>query len=71
MDGRINHNPELKAFFQDIQKQIDELKNLRFTAPQVATDPAHPRKGDMWVNTTTHLFKIVDDAGTIRVISWT
>ena len=71
MTGRINREPELKLLFDGLQKQITDLQNQRMTVPVVATDPTNPRKGDIWINSTTHLLKIKDDAGATRVITWT
>ena len=70
--GIILSNPELFSYFKSITDRIDRLeRSARFTVPQVATDPANPRNGDAWINTTSNLFKVVDKNGALRVITWT
>jgi hypothetical protein len=70
--GYINIPPNLKDIFDSITTRVTKLEtSQRFTAPNVATDPTNPRKGDIWLNTTTNLLKVVDSAGTVRVITWT
>lgn len=71
MAGRINREVGLKDFYDAIRRRLDLLENKPFVVPQVAVDPTILVKGQMWVNTTTNLLKIVDKNGTIRVISWT
>ena len=68
----VNLPPNLYAIFQDITNRLGKLETAqRFTFPNVATDPTNPRKGDAWLNTTTNQAKIVDNTGTVRVITWT
>ena len=68
----INQPPNLKDIFATLDDRLKKLEtSVRFTLPNVATDPASPRTGDAWLNTTTNLAKIVDKNGTVRVISWT
>lgn len=71
MAGRINRAPDIKDLYDALALRITQLENKRFQIPQVATDPTYIQNGDIWVNTTTNLLKIVDKNGTIRVISWT
>ena len=68
----INTPPDLRVFFEDIKNRLRLLEtSARFTAPVVATDPTNPRKGDIWINSTSNLMKVVDANGSIRIISWT
>jgi hypothetical protein len=68
----LNFPPNLKDIFDDIYARIRKLETAqRFTVPVVTTDPTNRRNGDCWINSTTHLLKVVDDVGTIRVITWT
>lgn len=70
--GYINLPDTLKAIFDKINYRLDKLENsMRFTAPVVTTDPTNPRKGDIWINSTTNVMKAVDSAGTVRIITWT
>jgi hypothetical protein len=68
----INYPPSLKDIFDDIINRLRKLETAqRFTAPNVTSDPTNPRKGDIWLNTTTNLLKVVDANDNIRVITWT
>jgi hypothetical protein len=68
----INQPPDLRAIFDDLNDRLRKLETaVRFTFPNVTTDPTNPRKGDAWLNTTTNQAKIVDSSGTVRVITWT
>jgi hypothetical protein len=70
--GYINLPPNLYSIFQGLADRVLKLEMAnRFTAPNVATDPANPRKGDIWLNTTSNQLKVVDNNGTVRVITWT
>jgi len=70
--GFINLPPNLFAIFSDITQRLNKLETAtRFTLPNVTTDPTNPRKGDMWLNTTSNLAKVVDANGTTRVLTWT
>ncbi len=69
--GYINQNPDLFAMFKELKERLDRLENgARFTLPNVTSDPAHPRIGDAWLNTTTNLAKIVDKNGVVKTITW-
>jgi hypothetical protein len=69
--GYINQTPNLRDMFQDIEARLRKLETAqRFTAPVVTTDPTNPRKGDIWINSTTNVMKVVDSAGTVRTITW-
>jgi hypothetical protein len=70
--GYINLPVTLKDMFDGLNNRLNKLEmSQRFTFPSVATDPANPRKGDAWLNTTTNQAKIVDKNGTVRVLTWT
>jgi len=70
--GYINYTPNLKDIFADLDNRLKKLETAtRFTAPNVTTDPTNPRKGDIWLNTTTNLLKVVDANDNVRVITWT
>jgi hypothetical protein len=69
--GYINQTPNLKDIFTDLDTRLRKLETaVRFTAPIVTTDPTNPRKGDIWINSTTNVMKVVDSIGTVRVITW-
>jgi hypothetical protein len=68
----INQPPELRIIVEDLKNRLRLLETgNRFTFPNVTSDPANPRKGDAWLNTTTNQAKIVDKNGTVRIITWT
>jgi hypothetical protein len=68
----INQPPDLHAIQADIDSRLRKLETAqRFTAPVVTTDPTNPRKGDIWINSTSNVMKVVDSAGTIRIVTWT
>lgn len=68
----INQPPDLRAIQSDVESRLRKLETAqRFTAPIVTVDPTYPRKGDIWINSTSNLMKVVDSTGTIRVITWT
>lgn len=68
----VNLPPSLFQMFDELRTRVLRLETAqRFTFPNVATDPANPRKGDAWLNTTTNQAKIVDANGTVRIITWT
>lgn len=70
--GYLNLPPSLKDLFDGLTNRITKLEmSQRFTAPVVTTDPANPRKGDIWINSTSNVMKTVDSNGTIRTINWT
>lgn len=66
----VNFPPALRDLFTRLDDRINKLETAgRFTVPVVATDPAYPRNGDMWINSTTNTLKVVDSVGTIRTIT--
>jgi hypothetical protein len=68
----INQPADLRSIFADINTRIQKLETAtRFTFPAVTSDPTNYRIGDAWLNTTTNQAKIVDSAGTIRILNWT
>ena len=69
--GYINQSPDIFELFKELTDRLDRLETTqRFTLPNVTTDPAHPRIGDAWLNTTTNLAKIVDKNGVVKTITW-
>lgn len=70
MTGRINQENDLRSLFMGLVRRIGLLENKRWQAPTVTSDPTNFQVGDMWINTTTNLLKVVDKNGTIRVITW-
>ena len=68
----LNQPQDLNRIFTDIYNRLNKLETAtRFTFPNVTVDPTYPRIGDAWLNITTNQAKIVDNAGTVRVITWT
>jgi hypothetical protein len=68
----INQPLDLHRMFNDLHLRLNKLETaVRFTFPNVTSDPTYPRIGDAWLNITTNQAKIVDSAGTVRVINWT
>jgi hypothetical protein len=68
----INQPLDLHRMFNDLNLRLNKLETaVRFTFPNVTSDPTYPRIGDAWLNTTTNQAKIVDSAGTVRIINWT
>ena len=68
----INQPPELRVLFADLDRRLRLLElATRFTFPAVTSDPSNPRIGDAWLNTTTNQAKIVDSAGSVRILTWT
>jgi len=67
----INLPPALSMMFDEIDKRLRRLETaVRFTAPNVATDPTNPKKGDIWLNTTSNTLKAVDKNGIVKTITW-
>ena len=67
----INLPENLQRVFQKIDGRLLKLENSqRFTVPVVATDPANPRNGDMWINSTSNTLKIKDATGVTKTITW-
>ena len=70
--GYLTFPPNVRDIFDDLYSRIRKLETAqRFTVPIVATDPTNYRNGDMWINSTTNVLKIVDSVGTIRTITLT
>jgi hypothetical protein len=68
----INQPADLRIMFSDLESRLRKLETaVRFTFPAVASDPTNYRIGDAWLNTTTNQAKIVDSAGTVRILTWT
>lgn len=65
----INLPDSLRSLFQGLETRILRLEMAtRFTAPNVATDPTDPRKGDIWFNTTSNTWKGYDGT-TVRTFT--
>ena len=68
----INQPLDLHRMFNDINNRLNKLETaVRFTFPNVTSDPTYPRIGDAWLNITTNQAKIGDSTGTVRIINWT
>ena len=68
----INQPADLRILFATIDDRLRKLETaVRFTFPNVTSDPTYPRIGDAWLNNTTNQAKIVDKNGTIRILNWT
>ena len=66
----VNQPTLIKDMFASLDDRLKRLETAaRFTIPVVATDPAYPRKGDMWINSTSNTLKVIDANGTIRTIT--
>jgi len=65
----VNQPTLIKDMFASLDDRLKRLETAaRFTIPVVATDPAYPRKGDMWINSTSNTLKVIDSVGTLRTI---
>lgn len=54
----INQPPDLRVMQEDTESRLRKLETaVRFTAPNVTTDPPFPRTGDIWYNTTVNKLK--------------
>jgi hypothetical protein len=54
----INQPPDLRALFEDLNDRLRKLETaVRFTSPNVSTDPTNPRTGDIWYNTASNTLK--------------
>ena len=62
---------DLHRIFQAIYDRLDRLERTGVSPfPPVTADPTGTKPGDAWLNTTTNQAKIVDAAGTVRVVTW-
>ena len=62
----INLPPSLQGIISGIENRLAKLElGRRFTFPNVASDPANPRNGDAWLNTTSNTPKYVDATGAV------
>lgn len=56
--GYINQPFDLRIFAQDIYARLNKLETaVRFTAPDVASQPAYPRIGDIIFNNTDEMLQ--------------
>jgi hypothetical protein len=54
----INQPPSMQSIFNDLNNRITKLENaVRFTAPDVTTEPTYPRVGDIIFDNTEDLMK--------------
>jgi hypothetical protein len=54
----INQPADLRSMFNDLDNRIKKLENaVRFTAPDVSTEPTYPRVGDIIFDNTTDQMK--------------
>lgn len=68
--GKIYQEPNLRDIIQPLIDRIDRLeRSVRFSVPIVATDPTNTRNGDMWINSTSNVLKIIDKNGALRTIT--
>lgn len=62
----INLPPSLQGIIAGIENRLAKLElGKRFTFPNVSSDPANPRNGDAWLNTTSNTPKYVDATGAV------
>ena len=67
-----NELQTLKTLIEGIVRRVSKLEtSYRFNFPPVSSDPAHPRKGDAWLNTTSNTFKGVDATGAVKTFTVT
>lgn len=63
----INLPPSLQQIFSELESRLGKLENaVRFTLPNVATDPTYPVTGDLWLNTTSNTPEFVDANAVVR-----
>jgi hypothetical protein len=66
--GFINQPPDLRIIFDSINDRLNKLETaIRFTSPNVSTDPTNPRTGDIWYNTVTNSLRTL--LSTVQTIS--
>lgn len=54
----INQPPDFRQIFADLEARLRKLETaVRFTSPNVTTDPTLARTGDIWYNTATNTLK--------------
>jgi hypothetical protein len=54
----INQPPDFRQIFADLESRLRKLETaVRFTSPNVTTDPTLARTGDIWYNTATNTLK--------------
>jgi hypothetical protein len=62
----INLPPTLQGIISGIENRLAKLElGRRFTFPNVSSDPANPRNGDAWLNTSSNTPKYVDATGAV------
>lgn len=56
--GYVNQQPDLQKYFGDLDARIRKLETaVRFTAPDVSTEPTYPRVGDIIYDNTPDQMK--------------
>lgn len=56
--GYVNQQPDLQKYFGDLDARIRKLETaVRFTAPDVSTEPTYPRVGDIIFDNTPDQMK--------------
>jgi len=54
----INQPPDFRQIFADLESRLRKLETaVRFTSPNVTTDPTLARTGDIWYNTVSGTLK--------------
>jgi hypothetical protein len=54
----INQPPDFRQIFADLESRLRKLETaVRFTSPNVTTDPTLARTGDIWYNTASGTLK--------------
>ena len=54
----INQPPDLRTIQADMDSRVRKLETaVRFTAPNVTSDPTNAREGDIWYNTVSNKLK--------------
>lgn len=54
----INQPPDFRQIFADLESRLRKLETaVRFTSPNVTTDPTLARTGDIWYNTASNKLK--------------
>jgi hypothetical protein len=68
----VNLPPSLQGLINGLENRIAKLElGKRFTFPNVSSDPANPRNGDAWLNTSSNTPKYVDATGTVTTFGGT
>jgi hypothetical protein len=64
----INQPAELKTMFDALDARLRKLETaVRFTAPNVETEPTYPRVGDIIYNTTYNYLQYWNGSNWIQI----